>query len=91
VLVVATVAATDFAVGRRAAGLSSGAVAWCRSSTTRGRGGARLLATDRESEDSPIRCPASRLADQATAAVATIPSSAAAPQIVVRWIICAKR
>lgn len=52
-----------------------------------GRGGARPLVTDRGSEDRPMCCPASRLADQATAAVTTIPSSAAADHRAVRLVI----
>lgn len=53
--------------------------------------GARLAGaspdvTDSGSPARPIRCPASRLADHATAAVATMPSSAAAIQMIIRRV-----
>jgi hypothetical protein len=48
------------------------------------RAGASPCATDSGSAERPIRWPASRLAAQATAAVATIPSSAAAVHAIVR-------
>jgi hypothetical protein len=44
------------------------------------RGGDKLEAIDSGSPDRPIRCPASWLADHATAAVAMIPITAAASQ-----------
>ncbi len=49
--------------------------------------GARPPATDSGSEVRPIRWPAIWLADHAIVAVATIPSSAAVDQMIVRCII----
>ena len=48
-----------------------------------GGGGASAPRADSGSEESPMRCPASWLADQASTAVRTIPSNAAEIQITV--------
>jgi hypothetical protein len=53
--------------------------------------GASSVATESGSEDRPIRWPASWLADQANAAVSTIPSIAAATETNVRRVIRTER
>jgi hypothetical protein len=81
----ATVAVTIGGVLARArAGLCALAgLARC-AGARRAAAGARPLATDSGSEARPIRCPASWLADHATAAAATIPSSAATQNMTLR-------
>ena len=57
-------------------GATGAAPAACRA----GRTGASPLIAEGGAELNPIRCPARRLTDQVSAAVTTIPSSAAAVQ-----------
>jgi hypothetical protein len=79
VLVAGAVPARAPAVRLGAGGLGAGsgaAPAACRA----GRTGASPLIAEGGAELSPIRCPARRLTDQVSAAVTTMPSSAAAVQ-----------
>ena len=78
----AIAAGVDFAGVR--AGLRALAGSARCTGAARAGAGARPLAPDSGSEAMPIRCPASWLADHATAAAATIPRSAAMQNMTLR-------